>query len=102
MRVAWSVKAGVFGGVLVALGLVAYRVVRAPAIRDTTRAQIDRDLERASEALALTLPPGALLDPSLDVRVKAAGRAAGIRFTVIGENGYPVADSDVADVRAMA
>ncbi|MCC7136861.1 MAG: PAS domain-containing protein [Planctomycetes bacterium] len=101
MRVPWSIRAGLVGGLLVALGLVVYWAVRAPEHRDAAHRQIDKDLARAAHALAWALPGGGLGAADLDARMKEAGRRAGLRFTVIGEDGAVLADSAVADVRAM-
>ncbi len=98
MRTPWSFRAGLVGGVLVALGLVAYWVIRVPEIRATAVAQLDRDLERSAHALAAGIPPAELRSPELDVRVKAAARAAHLRFTVVAADGRVVAESDVVDL----
>jgi two-component system, OmpR family, phosphate regulon sensor histidine kinase PhoR len=101
MRLPWSLKAGLVGGALVALGLVAYWAVRLPQVRDTTTRWIDRDLERSARTLAVGLTPQALAAPDLDRRVKEAGRAAGLRLTVVGEDGRVIAESDVERTETM-
>ncbi len=97
MRVPWAVKIGVGGALLTALGLGLYWAVRAPEIRRIASAGIDRDLLGAAYALAAGIDAEDLADPRLDARVKEAGRGAGLRFTVVAEDGRVVAESDVPD-----
>lgn len=98
MRTPWSFRAGLVGGILVALGLVAYWVLRVPEIREAAVAQLDRDLERSAHALAAGILPSELAAPALDARVKLAAKAAHLRFTVVAGDGRVVAESDVVDL----
>jgi len=101
MRTSWSFRAGLVGGILVALGLGAYWVLRVPEIRDAAIAQLDRDLERSAHALAAGIVPTELHSSALDARVKAASKAAHLRFTVVADDGRVVAESDVGDLATI-
>jgi len=98
MRIPWALKIGLGGAVLTALGLGLYWAVRSPEIRRIAIESIDRDLLGAAHALAAGIhADDDLTDPRLDARVKAAGRGARLRFTVVAEDGRVVAESDVPD-----
>ncbi|HVG94167.1 MAG TPA: histidine kinase dimerization/phospho-acceptor domain-containing protein, partial [Planctomycetota bacterium] len=102
MHVPWSVKAGIVGAALVAVSLFVYWGVRVPAIREHALARLDADLKGAAAALAAGLTKESIGDQALDGRVKAMGRLAGLRFTLVGEDGRVVADSDVPDPSQLA
>jgi len=97
MRIPWSLKIGIGGALLTALGLGLYWAVRAPVIRRIAVEGIDRDLLGAAHALAAGIHAEDLMDARLDPRVKEAGRGAGLRFTVVAEDGRVIAESDVPD-----
>ena len=94
MRFPWALRIGLAGAALVALGLAVYWVVRAPHIRTLAHERIDRDLIGAAHALAAGTGPAGLVAPDLDARVKEGGRRAHLRFTIVGEDGRVLADSD--------
>ena len=71
--------------------------MRAPEIRRIAIESIDRDLLGAAHALAAGIHADDLRTPRLDARVKAAGRGARLRFTVVADDGRVVAESDVPD-----
>ncbi len=101
MRTPWTVRVGVLGGALVALGLAADWAVRAPEVKALAEARLEKDLAAAATALAQGIGANGLGAPDLDARVKAAGSAAGLRFTVIAPDGRVVADSDVLDLSTL-
>jgi two-component system phosphate regulon sensor histidine kinase PhoR len=100
-RLPWALKVGLLGAALTGVGLLAYRVTRAPEIARLAEERLEKDLAGAAAALAAGIGPAGLADPGLDARVKESGRAAGLRFTVVAEDGKVVADSDVPDPRGM-
>src|SRR5438552_699290 len=100
-RIPWSIKVGLAGAALVGLGLVVYRAVRAPEIERIAEDRLLRDLSASAVALAAGITKEELSSPGLDARIKAAGREARVRFTVIAEDGTVVAESDVPDPRVL-
>lgn len=101
MRTPWSLRVGLLGGALVAFGLAVHWVVRAPDVRRLAEQRLEKDLAAAAVALAQGLGKDGLAAPDLDARVKAAGREAGLRFTVVAEDGKVLADSDVPDLSTL-
>ncbi len=101
MRIPWALRIGLAGAALVALGLAVYWFVRAPEIRRIAYTRIDRDLVGSAHALAAGIgADGMAAGPAsktLDARVKAEGRRAGLRFTLIAEDGRVLADSDAKE-----
>jgi two-component system, OmpR family, phosphate regulon sensor histidine kinase PhoR len=102
MRLPWSIRAGVVGGALVALAFLVYWMARAPEIRRVAMDRMDDDLKGAAYALSAGIGPDGLKAPDLDARVKAVRRDAGLRFTVIAEDGRVLADSDAPDLTQLA
>jgi len=97
MHVPWALRIGLAGAALVALGLAVYWAVRAPDIRRLAHERLDRDLMASAHGLAAGIGPTGVAAPELDARVKVQGRRAGIRFTVIADDGRVVADSEAPD-----
>ena len=97
MRIPWALRIGLAGAALVALGLAVYWVVRAPEIRRLAHERLDRDLLGSAHALAAGVGAKGLAADDLDARVKIDGSRAGIRFTVIAEDGRVLADSEAKD-----
>src|SRR5436190_20610448 len=100
-RVPWSVRVALVGAALVGLGLLVYRIVRAPEIERAAVDRLESDLVATASAFANGLGKEGISAPDLAERVRAVGRTAGMRFTVVAEDGRVLADSEAPDVSTL-
>jgi two-component system phosphate regulon sensor histidine kinase PhoR len=100
-RAPWTLRVALVGAALVALGLAVYRFVRAPEIERVAGERLEHDLAATASALANGLGREGVVAKDLSERIRSAGRVARMRFTIVGENGAVLADSEATDLATL-